>query len=333
MLSGRLATVALVDRSALTPTQLRVVEELMGAGQERPTFDPNLPVRLRDELEQHLGPVVAALGEPPVEELAVSKRALAQVHACEAHHVAQEADGFTWSVATARGTVAHKAIELSVFLAGDPVPLDLVDAALDRLEGEDDGWGPAPFLQAASPVERAELRAGANELVAKFLDTWPPLDAKWRPCLEASVRIALCDDRLVLRSRADLVLGAARGPEARRLIVDFKSGRPYPTHADDLRYYALLDTLRCGVPPFRVASSYLDAGTFHAEDVTEDVLHAAVRRVVAGVEKLVELRTGGRPPTIAPGPTCSYCLLNTTCAGARQWAEQRAHDGLVDEPV
>lgn len=320
-----MSTVGGVDRSALTPTQLRVVDELMAAGRERPVFDANLPVWLRDRLEEQLGPIVEPLG---VGELAVGKRALSQVHACEGHYLAETADGFAWSTATARGTVAHKAIELSVFLAGDPSPLDLVDAAIERLEGDDDGWGPALFLKEASPVERAELRSAANEMVAKFLDSWPPIDRRWRPCLEAAVRIDLCDDRVVLRSRADLMLGRAQGTRAGRLIVDFKSGRPYPGHLDDLRYYALLDTLRSGVPPFRVASYYLDSGTFHAEDVTDDTLQVAVMRVVAGVEKLVQLQLGQRPPGLSPGPTCTYCAARAACEGAQQWAAQREDDHL-----
>jgi hypothetical protein len=114
--------------------------------------------------------------------------------------------------------------------------------------------------------------------------------------------------------------------------VDLKTGQPSTTHADDLRLYAVLETLRVGVPPFRLASYYLDSGTWHAEDVTEDVLTTAMRRLVGGVAKVVELRFEGRPATLAPGPACHYCPARRTCDGAAVWAERRrrSRDGTDD---
>src|SRR6478672_2089707 len=126
--------------SVLTPAQESVLSGLMGAGQERPVFDPLLPVRLRELLESRLAPVAERLG---VGELVVSKHLLQQVHQCEAMAVAGERDGFAWSARSARGTVAHKAIELSVFCTDDPSPLELVDRALARIAEADDPWGPA----------------------------------------------------------------------------------------------------------------------------------------------------------------------------------------------
>ena len=78
------------------------------------------------------------------------------------------------------------------------------------------------------------------------------------------MRVDLCDERIVLRGKYDLALGRAQGTEARVLIVDFKTGDRHGSHLDDLRYYALLETIRNGVPPFRVATYYLDASTFGA---------------------------------------------------------------------
>ena len=99
-------------------------------------------------------------------------------------------------------------------------------------------------------------------------------------------------------------------------------------HAEDLRFYALLETLRVGVPPFRVASWYLDSGHWHAEDVDEDLLAAAARRTADGVRTLVDLRLGRRPPAVSPGPVCTWCPARETCPGARQWAEQREAYGI-----
>jgi hypothetical protein len=105
------------------------------------------------------------------------------------------------------------------------------------------------------------------------------------------------------------------------LIVDFKTGRMQRMHIDDLRFYALLETLRVGVPPFRLATFSLDSGTWVAEDVDEDILLATVRRVVAGVRKLAELgplATDSRQPLLTPGPACRWCPAGPECPGARQ---------------
>jgi hypothetical protein len=216
--------------------------------------------------------------------------------------------------------VAHKAIELSINLQPCPPAAALVDLAVDRLVEDDWDWGPGRWLSEAPAVERAELRAFAADVVHKFQDEFPPLKQAWRPRLESSLSAELCGGRVTLRGKVDLALGQAQGTEARVLIVDFKTGGPAAGHRDDLRFYALLETLRVGVPPFRVASWYLDSGQWHAEDVDEDVLDTAVRRTVDGVTKLVELRVGERAARLQPGPTCGYCVARLGCEGARQWA-------------
>ncbi len=99
------------------------------------------------------------------------------------------------------------------------------------------------------------------------------------------------------------------------LIVDCKTGRPYHWTLDDLRFYAMVETLRIGVPPFRVASYYLDTATWHAEDIDADVLAITVRRVADGARKMAELRLSEREATFTPGAACRWCSVRTTCEG------------------
>lgn len=303
----------------LTPAQRRVIVELMGQGQVRPRFGPDVAESLRGELEETLAPLVGATHD---EVLWVKKGALSQVHACEAHHQAESAEPFRWNARTARGTVAHRALELSVSTGGRLPPLELVDHAISSLGADDPRGTLRPWLAEASALEVADVRSGANEVVAKFVECWPPLKPAWVPRTETAIGAPLCADRVLLWGKVDLVLGQARGSEARALVVDLKTGRPYPSHLDDLRFYALVQALRVGVPPFRVASYYLDTASFHVEDVTADTLAIAVRRTVDGVRKLIELR-GGRPPTITPGPACSWCRLAPSCDGPRLWRDGR----------
>ncbi len=304
--------VGAMEAAALTPTQARVLSDLMGNGVARPSFEADLALRLRAYLEERLAPVAALLEE---RQLVVHKSALARVHTCEGHHVAEAEAGFSWSAAAAVGVVAHKAIELSVSLAPADGLAGLVDLAIERMAADVDR-GPGAWLAAASELDRAEVRGGAIDRALKFEDEFPPIKRAWRPRLESTLLTSLCADRIVVRGKVDLALGQAHGTTAGVLIVDFKTGKPRRDHTDDLRFYALLETLRAGVPPFRVASWYLDSGQCHQEDVDEELLQAAARRMVDGAHKLYELEVARRPPILSAGPVCHYCSARHACPAA-----------------
>ena len=311
----------------LNPAQQQVLAGLMAAGETRPEFDPMLPARLVDLLEDRLAETAGRLGGDGI-DITAAKTMLGQVHQCERWFLAEQREGFTWSPKTAAGTVAHKAIELSVFCRDAPAPMDLVDRAVERLIDAGGSWGPGEYLSGWAEAEVADLRSDACDRVTKFLECFPPLKPQWRPVLESRTTVQLCDGRITLKGKVDLALGRRDGNRATVLLVDFKSGAAHRSHVDDLRYYALLDTIRSGVPPFRVASYYLDSARWHHEDVDEDLLEAAAHRVVEGVIKLVELTVDKRPPTMTAGTACAYCPERNDCDGARQWADQRAALGL-----
>jgi hypothetical protein len=317
-----LATVPAPLPATRNPAQDDVLALLGSRADERPTFAAELRRELRDELEAGLRPVLDAL--PDGEVLRLSKYPLAQVHGCEARFLAARQQPFAWSVPTARGTIAHKAIELSIHWAGTPRPLDLVDEATDRLVHQ--GGPLAGFLLGCSDVDRAELRSEANDRVAKFLECFPPLRAAWRPVTESAVRIDLLDGRVVLQGRVDLTLGHARGPVAGKVLIDLKTGGFAPGHVDDLRFYALLETLRIGTPPIRVATYYLDSGRPHPEPVTADTLRAAVRRTVDGAVRLVELCHHDHAPVRRSGPACWWCPQREGCPEAAEPVGALAED-------
>jgi hypothetical protein len=99
-------------------------------------------------------------------------------------------------------------------------------------------------------------------------------------------------------------------------------------HLEDLRFYALIETLRIGTPPRRVASYYLDQGRFVPEDVTVPILESTVMRIVAGIEKMVALTDTERVPLKITGPACRWCPLLDDCAeGKSSLATTDADDG------
>jgi hypothetical protein len=292
-----------------TPAQQRVVD-LLGrrADVEPARFDVTLAVELGAFLESELAPLAGAIGD---QQVWVSKHALGSVHGCEAHHLATDGD-FSWSVAMVRGSVAHKAIELSVFWRGEPNAGDLVEEALERLANDDRGLG--RFLQSLTESDRAQLLGEANGLVAGFLESFPPLSKKWRPVCESRSYVELLGGKVVLSGKVDLTLGMSREGQAGKVIIDLKSGSPVLVHRDDLRFYALVETLKLGVPPRMLATYYLDAARAQPEEVTEELLWAAARRTADGVHKIVELTLLERAPAVRPGPTCRWCPALERCA-------------------
>jgi hypothetical protein len=303
----------------LNPAQARANQLLRSPGDARPSFDAELGARLRARLEDDVAPAAAALEAAAVDRVFIGKYALGTVHGCEARHLALEARPFELGSSLVAGTVAHRAIQYSQYWDRAPVPADLVDAALDRLVAEEDRNG--LWFRSASAPEQAVVRGVAVERVTKFLECFPPLRRTWLPVLESSLRAELAGGRIVLSGRVDLMVGRSVGLTAGKAFVDFKSGGPFPGHVDDLRFYALLETLRLGVPPFRVASYYLEQGDIVGEDVTEGVLEAAAARAADGAVKIVELRLGQREPRRRAGPSCGRCPLAVGCDEAERLVE------------
>ncbi|HEY9556223.1 MAG TPA: PD-(D/E)XK nuclease family protein, partial [Acidimicrobiales bacterium] len=214
----------------LTPAQQEVLEALGARPHERPEFDPRLRAELREELQDRLAPVAAQV--PEGQSLWLSKHLLSTVHGCEGQFLASEEEEFAWSPSTARGAVSHKAIELSIGWRGDPAPGDLVEEAIARLIHSTDSVG--TYLQALGEGERAELHGEAVERTAKFLECFPPLEARWRPVAESRLRADLCNDKVVLSGKVDLTVGRADGLRAGKVLIDLKTGGFAPAHRDDL---------------------------------------------------------------------------------------------------
>lgn len=255
----------------------------------------------------------------PDEDVQLSKHLIGRIHGCEVRLLAEEAadTGFEVNVPIARGTVAHKAIELGIHWEGEPLPLALVDEALASL-AHTDHWL-TDFVQTCSAADRAELRSTAGDRVAKFFECFPRLEAKWRPVTESTQIVDLLGGRIRLRGKVDLTLGVARGTQAGKVVIDLKTGAPNSAHRDDLRFYALLDAVRVGIPPRLVASFYLDMGEARTEPVTEAMLDATVARTVDAARRLAALRAGTVEPAYRPSYACRWCVARDTCEVGQAW--------------
>ncbi len=238
----------------------------------------------------------------------VTKHTLARLFGCEAQFMAP--DEFSWTPPRARGQVAHRAIQLLLNWRGEPEPAELVDEAIARLIDEERGLG--PWLARLGQGDLADLKAMACDHVTKFMECFPPLDPRSRPVTESSTQWPV-DGPILLRGRSDLTMGKPFERESRKLIVDLKTGRVVPRHREDLRFYALVETLSRQVPPRKLASFYLDSAQPIVEDVTENLLLSTLRRTLDGIHAMIELQVEGRPPTKSPGAQCRWCTIAKDC--------------------
>jgi hypothetical protein len=304
----------------LNPTQQATLAAL-GAGDAdaRAEFPVDLAAHLRRDLEEGLADAAAALIDD--RPIIIAKRLLNGVHGCQAQFLDERARPFVPSAPVVRGSIAHKALELAVHWPGTPLPLDLVDAAIERVSASEH-WA-ADFLLAADPADQAELRSTTAELVTKFVECWPPLTAAMRPATETSLSTEICKGRIVLKGQADLTLGqpVGSGTRARKIIVDYKTGGRSPEHRTDLRFYALVETLRLGVPPRLLVTSYLTSGTIEAEAVTIGLLDATVARVVDGIGAFLALRAGEIEPRRRPSNACRWCAIVDDCAEGQAYLD------------
>lgn len=300
-------------RPRLRPAQQRVIDLLGRHADDAVELGPEVAEEVRARLEDSLGSVVARI--PPGETLWVGKTPLAVFNTCPGQWRAEVDSPFRWSIPSVRGTVSHKAIELSLNWRGEVEPGRAVDAAMGRMLDDDTSAG--RYLRTLSTVDLAELRSASVDLVTAFEECFPPLKPRWRPVVDGRSRAELCGGRIVLVGKPDLTLGQAL--RSGKVIIDLKTGGRHQHHVDDLRFYALVDTLRVGLPPRRLATVYLDAGLPVVEAVTVGVLEAATERVVRTVIDMVDTRWGTLPTRLRAGHHCRWCPERNRCHAGLEW--------------
>jgi hypothetical protein len=289
----------------LTPAQRRTLERLIGLGSTPPSA-PDLADRVRRSLEHGLEE--AGVLSDGCDPIWLGKHRLSDSQRCEGLFQAgllREGPPFEHSPVTASGRLFHKAIELDVATERTFDPFTVCERAAERSAEQDPSFG--RYWKTLDQFERGDRLTEAGRHLGLFRDSFPPLPRRWAPQPELYVKVVLAGGRVVLSGAPDLVLGRGR-----RLAIDFKSGRAWPEHPEDMRFYALLLLLRSGVAPYRVATFFLDSGEWQAEDVSEETLGRASERVIGAARAAVEL-AAGRSPELTPGGYCTRCPRMSGC--------------------
>lgn len=291
----------------LTPRQIRVLDQLIALGAERPTCPPELVSELQARLEAGVTPALKRWTE---KSLYVTKGQLLTALRCEGQLVAEAgAPRSGLSPAMVMGTIAHLAIQLSYTHPNRPVNEYVRQAIIASRRNDttlDEWW------VAAEPAEQSDLMIQIASRVTNFLDDFPPLQEAWGPRFEEPMVAKAA--KLTLSCRPDLVMGRPRGDfKQTMMLIDFKTGDVKDEHLDEARLYALVSTLRHGVPPWRSLIYSLSSGDYTDPDITPEVLLETVDKVVFGVNSMVDSLAEVRPATLSPGNHCRFCPVKDAC--------------------
>jgi len=306
-----------LDVSLMSPPQRRVFHELLAVGARRPPHDPELANEVREFLHERTGEV-GGYRPNGARGLRLNKTSLAALD-CEGRYLDLLDSAFAWSPQTVLGTLVHRAVELDQ--AGRrtrDVPAVITQAWGDFAQkGESAG----EYLATLPGVEADALRAEAGARLIEFRECFPLVPPTWTVRLEPRLTVHLHRGAVELLGKPDLLFGGAHHAERRMLLIDLKTGRRSSKDREDMRFYALLATLKYGDAPFRVATYYLDEAAWDAEEIDAEALEAAARSVADRANRAARL-TWQRPEDSAlrllAGPSCRWCGRAPTCPAKSQ---------------
>jgi len=245
-----------------------VLALLRGDSVARPRFDPGLAGGLRAWLEDAAYGFVAARGDAAPVFLG-SRQVLGVTEG------ARVPDGVSDELVLAR--LVHALFRQLVCQGdlGDP----LADA-LDALEalGEDDVVGHVAALPAAA---RAALSETVASHAGNLRDLVPRFAPGWMPRTDDRVAIPLAGGRVVLHGTFDLLVGLPQPGTASLCALGLSTSGPWARERRSLHFLALLETLRSGAPPFRLALLESATGRYGVEDVRDEHLRAIASHLAA----------------------------------------------------
>lgn len=264
-----------------------VLRRLRGVPDRRPTVDPNLAGGLRAWLEDGVAGLPSATNPIRVRP----------------HHLAAlptvADDGSAAALAALIQTYFRQVV------VADPGPqADAMTSALAGLNVEGRAHHVVDVRRGLSPEAAARLAREVTAHAAHVRQDWASVPASWRPRTDVPMLVPLGAGNVVLSAAADLVLGEPSSGRASVCLVDVRvsrrdsNGRTSPGEGPDRlvaaaavagadrarrHFLALVETLRSGAAPLRVATYRTADGSLEVEDVGDELLAAAVETVLRTV--------------------------------------------------
>ena len=250
-----------------------------GSGQ-RPRFDPGLSGGLRAWLEDAAADLVARRGEDAA-PLFLGPRLLWDGPAPAADPAGRPDDPFP---AEWVRSCLVRALFTQVVTTGQVE--DPLGDALDALRVDPSRADMVRHLDELPQAARAALAPSLRTHVENLMHLTPRFAPAWLPRTHDRVAIPLAGGRVVLSGVFDLLVGAPVPGRATLCALGLTTGGRWAQARTALHYLALLETLRSGTPPFRLALLHSAAGRYGVEDVLEEHLRTIVSHVFVRMSAL-----------------------------------------------
>ncbi len=174
--------------------------------------------------------------------------------------------------------------------------------ALDALRAEGpNGARTSALVEAMSEASRSVLGVVVASHAAHLVDLVPRFAPGWMPRTDDHVAIPLAGGRVVLHGVFDLLVGLPQAGTASLCALGLSTGGSWARERRSLHYLALLETLRSGTPPFRLALLETASGRYGIEDVREEHLRALASHLAAWLAGVARDRPGGGEPKVSCG--------------------------------
>ncbi len=273
------------DAAADRGTGGEVLALLRGDAAARPRFDPGLAGGLRAWLEDAAYDVVAARGEH-APSLFLGPRQLLGSPDERRHDDRRNDDGANDRFILSR--LVHTLLRQLVHTG------ELHDPLADAVDGLRASGADAAVRQVESLPEAARAALAETLVVhARNLTSLVPRFAPgWMPRTDDRVAIPLGGGRVVLHGVFDLVVGLPQPRTASLCALGLSTGGPWASERRSLHYLSLLETLRSGTPPFRLALLESATGRYGVEDVREEHLRAVASHIAAWLGRAGADRAG-----------------------------------------
>ena len=227
----------------------------------RPKVDPGLAGGLRARLDDA---VYERLGCVPVGAVRLSASAFAPT-------AVQPSRGLL------RGALVAQLIPLHVVGVDVASPLDDAVEAL-RASGRDQSV--CQRYDSLDMDERGQLEAELRSHHSVLREVLPAVPARWSPRCAVRQAVELVGGGVTCRGVVDLAIGTPGGTRACVCLIDVTTSPIASHHELVCNYLALLETVRTGEQPLRVAVVSTADGRSIVRDVTADLLSSAIEDVL-----------------------------------------------------
>jgi hypothetical protein len=254
-----------------------LVSALRGDAARRRAVDPGLAGGLREWLEDGVAGPAGTL-DPDLAPIVVDARML----------VGAENGPREPNLSLVRAAMATALFRQLVTTGqlGDPV----VDA-VEALASQERSAELVAFASRLGPEERRVLADQVAKDAATMAGRWPKIPPGWLPRTADRLTVPLAGGRVILAGVADLVLGAPPVDRASVCVVEVRSAAPTEVHRRARTYLGLLETLRSGAPPCRVATYYSQTGVLDFEELRDEELGRLVGDVLTSIAERCQALT------------------------------------------